>query len=139
MTAENQPSATAADSELLQRVKLFLSQHGYGPHKALKLNVAQGVVTIQGKLPTFYLRQMTVECIRRVAGVIQVVDHIEVSNTPRPRQSNDNSPEEEQPADVITQHRLALPNTALLAREQTVNEVSRANICNQHLLTLAKG
>jgi osmotically-inducible protein OsmY len=139
MTAKNQPSATASDSELLHRVKLFLHQHGYGPHKALELSVAQGVVTIQGRVPTYYLRQVAVECLRRVAGVIQVVDRIEVTATPRPRQSNDDSLEEEQPTAVSTQQCLELSNTAFLPQERPAHKTPDANLCNSHLHTLVKG
>lgn len=56
MTSNNQPDIAAADDNLLRRVKRFLVQRGYGPHRTLEVNAEQGFVVIQGRVPTFYLR-----------------------------------------------------------------------------------
>lgn len=82
---------TEADRSLLQRVKCFLYQRGYPPHRALEISVERGVVVVQGKVPTFYLRQVAVACIQRVAGVTRVVDLIEVSDVARRKLLADNS------------------------------------------------
>lgn len=65
-------------SELLERVRQMLVKQGYLQHRHLDLTVSHGVVCVSGHLPTFYLRQMAVECIKRVAGVDAVVDRIVV-------------------------------------------------------------
>ena len=39
----------------------------------------QGVLTIAGRVPTFYLKQLAVLAVQKVAGVQQIRDSIEVS------------------------------------------------------------
>lgn len=42
------------------------------------VQVEEGTVTLHGELPTFFLRQLAIERTRRVAGVLHLVDQIEV-------------------------------------------------------------
>lgn len=66
------------DCDLLDRVKAFLYQRGYAPLRSLTVAVEKGIVILRGVLPTYYLRQVALACIKRVAGVTTVVDYIEV-------------------------------------------------------------
>ena len=56
------------------------------PYLALK-NVSceyeQGVLTLRGCLPTYYLKQMAQTAMDRLDGVDQVVNEIEVLSSPR--------------------------------------------------------
>jgi osmotically-inducible protein OsmY len=83
MTDEDPPDSAETDRDLHQRVTSLLQQRGYASHQALQINVERGVVVVRGRLPTFYLRQIAIECIKRVASVRQVVDLIEVGDDPR--------------------------------------------------------
>lgn len=38
-----------------------------------------GVVIVQGRVSTYYLRQVAVECIKHVPGVSRLEDHMEVA------------------------------------------------------------
>jgi osmotically-inducible protein OsmY len=44
----------------------------------------RGVVTVSGQLPTYYQHQLVHTFTRRVAGVHQVIDQIEVIGSPSP-------------------------------------------------------
>ena len=102
------PDNAEADRNLLQRVKGFLYQRCYGPHRALEISVEQGVAVIKGRMPTFYLRQIAVESIKRVAGVIQVVDLIEVADDLCQRQPVD-KPKDTESSAASTRHRADVP------------------------------
>ena len=94
MLPDELPDSSEADRALLQRVNLLLRQRGYASHRSLEISAEQSVVVVQGRLPTFYLRQIAVECIKRVAGVTHVIDLIEVGNDPRqPQEYADHQPE----------------------------------------------
>lgn len=66
------------DRDLEQRVRLFLFGRGYAALCLVKVNVTNGVVALRGKMPSFYMRQLAVECTKRVAGVRQMVDDLQV-------------------------------------------------------------
>lgn len=80
MPADTRLDSAEADRELLRRVKSFLDQQGYSTHRTLEISVEQGRVLLQGQLPSFYMRQLAVECVKRVAGVHQIVDLIMVAD-----------------------------------------------------------
>jgi osmotically-inducible protein OsmY len=81
MKSVNLSDCEAVDCELLQRLSVHLRQQGFAPYRTLALCVENGVVELQGRLPTFHLRQVAVECVKRVAGVTRVVDRISVDPT----------------------------------------------------------
>lgn len=94
MLSDELPDSFEADRALLQRVKLSLHQRGYASHRSLEISAERSVVVVQGRLPTFYLRQIAVECIKRVAGVTHVIDLIAVGDDPRqPQDHADHQPE----------------------------------------------
>lgn len=134
MTFDKLPEFAEADRNLLQRVKGFLHQRGYAPHRTLEISVERGVVVVQGRVPTFYLRQIAFECIKRVAGVTQVVDLIEVADDPRQRQANGNSEDEQESSAVSTPHRVVLPDLTRMAQD-----THRSPVRNRHRLSSAKG
>ena len=104
--------------DLLQRAKGFLHQRGYvHHHRTLELSVERGVVVVQGQVPTFYLRQVAVECIKHVAGAVQVVDLIRVVHSPvQPRATA--SPVVEQGSSALSmRYHADVPDTAGTAED----------------------
>lgn len=65
------------DRELQRRVSGFLSQQVPRLH-AVEVEVCHGVVTILGRVNSFYERQLCISCCQRVAGVINLNDKVEV-------------------------------------------------------------
>ena len=63
---------------LEQRVILFLQQRHLVFGCRLWVEAADGVVTLSGRVPSFHQRQLIYAFTRRVAGVLQVVDLLEV-------------------------------------------------------------
>lgn len=94
MRSDKLPDSSEADRDLFQRVKSLLHQRGYAPHRSLEISAERSVVVVQGRLPTFYLRQIAVECIKRVVGVTHVIDLIKAGDAPRqPQDHADHQPE----------------------------------------------
>jgi len=134
MPTDKLPDSAEADRDLLQRVKAFLHQRGYGPHKALELNAERGVLLVQGRVPTFYLRQIAVECIKRVAGVTQVVDAIEVVDGFVQPQATDSPVDEQESLTVSTPHRAEVWDVA-----RTAQDTTHTHVRNRHVLSSAMG
>jgi osmotically-inducible protein OsmY len=64
--------------ELEQRVRNFLDGRNVPGLRRLGVAAFDGEVTIFGRVRTFYEKQLALHCCQRVAGVIHVVDAIEV-------------------------------------------------------------
>jgi osmotically-inducible protein OsmY len=98
MELKKVPLSEEFDRDLLKRITNFLNQKGYVPLRSLEITVERGLVLVRGRVPTFYMRQIAIECIKRVAGVTQVVDLIDVvgqahavSVSTVPRRKNDHA------------------------------------------------
>jgi hypothetical protein len=74
----HEPLDGVCDRDLERRVRLFLFGRGYAALRLVTVNVTNGVVALRGRLPSFYMRQLAVECTKRVAGVRQMVDDLQV-------------------------------------------------------------
>lgn len=70
----NAKAADLANTALQQEVIAAIQQKGELNQRELRVHAKQGTVIVEGVLPTYYLRQLTLECIKRVPGVISVVD-----------------------------------------------------------------
>lgn len=70
--------ANSDDADLVRRVELFLVQRQLRPREGLSISASHGVVTLAGTACTFHRRQLLVSAARRVAGVIRIVDELEV-------------------------------------------------------------
>jgi osmotically-inducible protein OsmY len=66
------------DVELRERVALLMQQRGLAADSEVRIEAHGGVVTLRGTVPTFYRRQLLYSSARRVAGVLEVVDELEV-------------------------------------------------------------
>ena len=66
------------DSELEHRLANFLHQRGVPGGNSVRLDAQGGVVAVSGELPTRYAKWLCIECCRRVAGVIKVIDNMQI-------------------------------------------------------------
>jgi osmotically-inducible protein OsmY len=67
-------------SELDQRVQIALTGSGHFTcNSRLKLFADRGVVTLRGKVRTFYQKQMAQEIAKSIDGVSQIENHLEVA------------------------------------------------------------
>lgn len=80
MDTANLPPSGESDDLLRQRLMLCLQQRNHVSHRKLKIDVEDGVVIVQGWLPSYFLRQVAVECLKHVPGVAQVEDRIKVAD-----------------------------------------------------------
>jgi hypothetical protein len=94
MSLAQLPDLIEADSALVLRVRDQLHQCGYESLRMLEVRVEQGVVVVQGTVSAYYLRQVAVECIRRVAGLNRLIDQIEVVYLHDPCSVSDSSASE---------------------------------------------
>ncbi|HND53079.1 MAG TPA: BON domain-containing protein [Pirellulaceae bacterium] len=66
------------DVDLERRVLSYLMQRQVPALRRITVAVQGGVVTLTGRVQSFYERQLCLSCCQRVAGVRQLVDLIEV-------------------------------------------------------------
>ncbi len=78
MEAENGLFSEVSESRLRNTVLSTLHGKGYLQHRVLEITVNQNTVIVEGVVPAWHLRQIALECIRRVPGVVRVVDQIRV-------------------------------------------------------------
>jgi len=75
--------SAAYDRDLKRRVEQYLLDRHHPGLRSLDVEACGGTVTIRGKVRTFYEKQLCQNICRRVAGVIDVVDLVEVANGER--------------------------------------------------------
>lgn len=88
MESNNRSLSELPQNNLRNNVVSVLRQKGYAHHRTLAIMIDHGTVTAEGSVPTWYLRQIALECIKRVPGVVGVVDRIRVIT----ESPEDNSP-----------------------------------------------
>jgi osmotically-inducible protein OsmY len=66
------------NEELKRKVYGFLRDLDPSSARRVTVEIADGVVTLRGRVLTFYARQLFVECCRRIPGVSAVVDELRV-------------------------------------------------------------
>lgn len=69
----------ATDSELKRRVQLFLAGRNMPGLRRVDVDVTGDTVVLKGRVRTFYEKQLAAHCCRRVAGVIKVIDAMDVA------------------------------------------------------------
>jgi osmotically-inducible protein OsmY len=67
-----------ADRDLQRRVVSFLADSNMPGLRQLRVDAADGTVTIRGTVRTYYEKQLSQQRCKRVAGVIRLIDKIEV-------------------------------------------------------------
>ena len=68
----------STNAELERRLANFLFQRRVPGRESIQLNVYGGVVAVSGRIPTRYAKWLCIECCRRVAGVIRVIDNVKI-------------------------------------------------------------
>ena len=66
----------AADAELLLRVNMALSSRQQTGRGQVRVRAHNGIVKVEGSVPTYYDRQVIVAVVRHVAGVFRVEDEL---------------------------------------------------------------
>jgi len=72
------------DRDLERRVSAFLAARSVPALRRLYVHSRQGVVTLRGHVHTFYEKQLSGHAARRVAGVVRLVDDVQVANRESP-------------------------------------------------------
>lgn len=65
------------DRDLTRRVMNFLRQH-FPRLRTVEVEARQGIITIRGRVNSFYERQLCIHCCQRVAGVVRLNDELNV-------------------------------------------------------------
>ena len=71
----------AADVDLQRRVANFLVGRQMPGLRHLEVEAHDGVVTVRGRVYTFYEKQLCNQCCRRVAGVLELINAVDVLPT----------------------------------------------------------
>ena len=69
----------AADYDLERRTMNFLVARHRPALRQLEVEARNGVVTLRGRVGSFYEKQLALHCCLRVAGVLKLIDAIDVS------------------------------------------------------------
>ena len=69
------------DEDILRRVTGYLSTRHFPNFRELDVEVDQGSVTVSGRLPSYYEKQVAINTCQRVAGVIELIDEIVVEHS----------------------------------------------------------
>ena len=78
-SAKLSDQANHADRDLERRVLSFLVGRHVPGLRNLQVEARNGTVTLRGRVHTFYEKQLCQSCCRRVAGVVQFVDNVDVA------------------------------------------------------------
>lgn len=79
MHATELPPSAAADCDLKRRVSNYLASRYFPALNRLEIDAQSGIVTLRGIVSSFYEKQVALHSCQRVAGVVQLVDAVDVS------------------------------------------------------------
>ncbi len=71
-------SANQPDRELEERVLSYLNDLQRQPLREIRVAAQNGRVTLEGRVRSFYEKQLCLNCLRQIPGVDQLADQIEV-------------------------------------------------------------
>ncbi len=77
-------SINESDADLKRRVDNYLLSRHVFALRTLHVDAEHGVVTLRGRVHSFHERQIAVHSAQRVAGVLRVIDELEVVARPVP-------------------------------------------------------
>ena len=66
------------ESDLESRIRIFLAEQGVAALRRIAVSATGGTVNLCGRVHSFYEKQLCLNCCQHVAGVIRVIDEIEV-------------------------------------------------------------
>jgi len=78
MVTQAPRSTSTHDLDLQRRVVNFLFSRKVPALRRIAVEADNGVVTLRGQVPSFYQRQLCINCCSHVAGVNRVIDQVEV-------------------------------------------------------------
>ncbi|GKS57999.1 ornithine aminotransferase [Nitrospira sp.] len=78
------PSPVITDKTVTHAIERSLFVDSLVPHDGLDVETKDGIVTLQGAVPTIYGKERAVEHAQSMKGVRAVIDRIEVRASPRP-------------------------------------------------------
>jgi osmotically-inducible protein OsmY len=67
------------DEDLRARVSNFLVQRNMSSLRRIGVEAKDGLVTLRGNVRSFYEKQLCLNCAKHVAGVVRLVDNIDVA------------------------------------------------------------
>ena len=67
-----------ADEDVQQRVSRFLTSRHFPTFRNLVVDVEHGAVTLSGQVDSYYEKQVALNSCQRVAGVLALIDDIDV-------------------------------------------------------------
>lgn len=73
------------DRDLESRVANYLLGYKMPALRELDVEADNGTVIVRGRVQSFYQKQLCINCSRRVAGVIRLIDEVEVVSGTEPR------------------------------------------------------
>lgn len=76
MTAEDHKSAQDSPAEVAERI---LRDSSYHAIRCLKCSFGDGILTIEGRLPSFHLNQITLTSLQDIEGVVRIENRIDVA------------------------------------------------------------
>jgi osmotically-inducible protein OsmY len=71
---------TASAEDLVRRVRLSVDRSHQQGLRLIDIEVVGGTIVLSGQVVTFHLKQLATAFARRVAGVVEVVNRLEVHN-----------------------------------------------------------
>jgi hypothetical protein len=74
--------STAADADLLLRIGIALAARQRHAWRVVRVGAHNGVVRLEGIVPTFYDRQLILAVAQHVAGVLRVEDELAIDEPP---------------------------------------------------------
>ena len=75
-------NAYSHDRDLERRVRNYLYGHRMPALKRIDVEADNGTVVLRGRVYSFFQKQLCIHCCRRVAGVIELIDELEVIPAP---------------------------------------------------------
>ena len=79
MVCKKEDLAVELDRDLERRIVNYLYTRQVSVARAISVQADNGTVTLRGEVFSFYQKQLCISCSRRVAGVLGLVDEIEVA------------------------------------------------------------
>jgi hypothetical protein len=65
-------------AEIEESARLCLAKSSYRPIRQVECRCVEGVMHLEGEVPNFYHKQLAQEAIRKVAGMLQINNRIDV-------------------------------------------------------------
>lgn len=78
-TLELLPMSTTAECPLSKRISSAIEKHPHLTRRKLQFEAREGRVTLRGTVSSYYQKQMAQEALRRVDGVHEIENKLEVT------------------------------------------------------------